>query len=149
MGHPPAPRYFASGDAGAVYNYAVGHGAEPRAGPIGPVELSIPAIRGIGSSLIYLVDRYDENIIYDVGFETLDVADGEGARQPAGLTYRPHCPHGKALAADPGNVDGKHDGIAVMMDTRDALEVAALPDGVEWLDYVNSWKDYLDKDISS
>jgi homogentisate 1,2-dioxygenase len=46
-------------------------------------------------------------------------------------------------------VDGKHDGIAVMMDTRDALEVAALPDGVEWLDYVNSWKGYLDKDISS
>ena len=63
-----------------------------------------------------------------MGFETLDVADGEGARQPAGL---PHGPHGKAVAADPGNVDGKHDGVAVMMDTRDALEVAALPDGVE------------------
>jgi len=33
-----------------------------------------------------------------------------------------------------------------MMDARDALDVSALPVGVEWTDYVNSWKGYLEKD---
>jgi hypothetical protein len=28
-----------------------------------------------------------------------------------------------------------------MLDARDALEVAPLPEGVEWLDYIDSWKD--------
>src|SRR5256885_4566740 len=41
----------------------------------GPGELSIPAIKGIGDSLIYLVDRYPENdygnTIYDVDFKPL------------------------------------------------------------------------------
>ena len=32
------------------------------------------------------------------------------------------------------------DEYAVMLDTRDALEVGALPDGVENPDYVNSWQ---------
>jgi hypothetical protein len=27
-----------------------------------------------------------------------------------------------------------------MIDARDALDVAALPDGVEWPGYVDSWK---------
>ena len=39
------------------------------------MELNIPAIKGIGDSLIYLVDRYPENAygntIYDVDFEPL------------------------------------------------------------------------------
>jgi hypothetical protein len=30
--------------------------------------------------------------------------------------------------------------VAVMIDSRDALEVPALPDGVEWKAYVDSWK---------
>jgi hypothetical protein len=38
------------------------------------------------------------------------------------------------------------EGVAVMMDARDALDVSALPVGVEWTDYVNSWKGYLEKD---
>jgi 4-hydroxyphenylpyruvate dioxygenase len=41
----------------------------------GPMELSIPAIKGVGDSLIYLVDRYPENAwgrtIYDVDFVPL------------------------------------------------------------------------------
>ena len=32
------------------------------------MELHIPAIEGIGGSLIYLVDRYGERTIYDVDF---------------------------------------------------------------------------------
>ena len=39
------------------------------------MELDIPAIKGIGDSLIYLVDRYPENdyghTIYDVDFRPL------------------------------------------------------------------------------
>ena len=32
------------------------------------------------------------------------------------------------------------DEVAVMVDTRDALDIGALPDGVEWAGYVDSWK---------
>ena len=34
----------------------------------GPMELNIPAVRGVGGSLIYLVDRYGSESIYDVDF---------------------------------------------------------------------------------
>ena len=34
----------------------------------GPMELNIPAIKGVGDSLIYLVDRYGPDSIYDVDF---------------------------------------------------------------------------------
>ena len=48
---------FRVADAGAAYRHAVEHGAKPHTGPVGPMELNIPAIRGIGGSLIYQVDR--------------------------------------------------------------------------------------------
>jgi homogentisate 1,2-dioxygenase len=52
----------------------------------------------------------------------------------------PHGPHPKALenALEPGKAGT--DEVAVMLDTRDALEVGALPEGVENPDYVNSWR---------
>src|SRR3546814_2975743 len=58
----------------------------------GPMELNIPAIKGIGDSLIYLVDRYGDNgSIYDVDFRPLPGVD----RQPrgAGLTTLDHLTH--------------------------------------------------------
>jgi 4-hydroxyphenylpyruvate dioxygenase len=58
-------------DAAAAYDRAIGLGAKPVHGKIGPMELNIPAIEGIGGSLIYLVDRYGENTIYDVDFVPL------------------------------------------------------------------------------
>src|SRR5437016_8669520 len=45
-------------DAARVYRRAVELGAWAVQGKIGPMELNIPAIKGIGDSLIYLVDRY-------------------------------------------------------------------------------------------
>ena len=36
------------------------------------MELNIPAIEGIGGSVIYLVDRYGEQSIYDVDFVPTD-----------------------------------------------------------------------------
>jgi len=55
-------------DAANAYRRAVALGAEPFREQVGPMELNIPALRGIGDSLIYLVDRYGEQTIYDVDF---------------------------------------------------------------------------------
>jgi 4-hydroxyphenylpyruvate dioxygenase len=77
-------------DAAAAYRRALKLGAKPHHGEVGPMELNIPAIRGIGGSLIYLVDRYGEHSIYDVDF--VDVACGEraqGAPALASSTSRP------------------------------------------------------------
>jgi len=64
-------------------------GAKSYCTPIGPRELEIPAIRGIGGSLIYLVDRYGDDSIYDVDFVALE---GVG-RRDAGLTHVDHLTH--------------------------------------------------------
>ncbi len=81
---------FRVGDARAAFRRAVELGATPAASDVRPMELNIPAIVGIGGSLIYLVDRYGDNTIYDVDFEPVaddsDVAD-------AGLTYLDHLTH--------------------------------------------------------
>jgi 4-hydroxyphenylpyruvate dioxygenase len=55
-------------DAAAAFKRAVDLGATPVQTPVGPMELSIPAIEGIGGSIIYLVDRYGDRTIYDVDF---------------------------------------------------------------------------------
>ena len=39
------------------------------------MELNIPAIHGVGESLIYFVDRYDEFSIYDVDFNAIPTVD--------------------------------------------------------------------------
>ena len=49
---------FRVADAAAAYRRAIELGAKPVESKIGPMELNIPAIEGIGGSLIYLVDRY-------------------------------------------------------------------------------------------
>ncbi|HYH21937.1 MAG TPA: 4-hydroxyphenylpyruvate dioxygenase [Azospirillum sp.] len=56
-------------DAPHAYKRALSLGARPGPSTAGPMELNIPAIQGIGGSLIYLVDRYGDRSIYDVDFE--------------------------------------------------------------------------------
>ena len=55
------------------------------------MELNIPAIQGIGNSLIYLVDRYGEHSIYDVDFVPFEGVDvrpqGIGLKQIDHLTH--------------------------------------------------------------
>ena len=58
-------------DAAQAFRRAIELGAKPVANPVGPMELNIPAIEGIGGSLIYLVDRYGDRTIYDVDFVTV------------------------------------------------------------------------------
>ena len=41
----------------------------------GAMELNIPAIHGVGESLIYFVDRYDEFSIYDIDFRPIPTVD--------------------------------------------------------------------------
>jgi 4-hydroxyphenylpyruvate dioxygenase len=79
-------------DAKYAYERAIALGAEPYIGKVGPMELSIPAVRGIGGSLLYFVDRYgDKGSIYDVDF----VWTGERDPHPeqAGLYYLDHLTH--------------------------------------------------------
>jgi 4-hydroxyphenylpyruvate dioxygenase len=63
-------------NAATAWQRALALGAKPWHGPVGPMELNIPAIQGIGGSLIYLVDRYPGNAgnltIYDVDFVPVD-----------------------------------------------------------------------------
>ncbi|MEQ9643726.1 MAG: 4-hydroxyphenylpyruvate dioxygenase [Alphaproteobacteria bacterium] len=83
---------FRVGDAAEAFERARELGAWPYAGPVGPMELNIPAIKGIGDSLIYLVDRYGEKgTIYDVDFEPIAGADPNP--QGVGLSYIDHLTH--------------------------------------------------------
>ncbi|MGE3649796.1 MAG: 4-hydroxyphenylpyruvate dioxygenase, partial [Reyranellaceae bacterium] len=63
-------------NAAQAYKRALSLGAWAVESRIGPMELNIPAIKGIGDSLIYLVDRYGpRGTIYDVDFEYLPGVD--------------------------------------------------------------------------
>jgi 4-hydroxyphenylpyruvate dioxygenase len=77
-------------DAAAAYDRAIRLGARPVHGKVGPMELNIPAIEGIGGSLIYLVDRYGEHTIYDVDFVPLTE---DRAAPGVGLTGIDHLTH--------------------------------------------------------
>ncbi|RXJ72009.1 4-hydroxyphenylpyruvate dioxygenase [Veronia nyctiphanis] len=60
---------FRVAEAKEALNYATTKGATETSSESGPMELNIPAIRGIGDSLIYFVDRYGEKEIYDIDFD--------------------------------------------------------------------------------
>src|SRR6266705_1852992 len=82
-------------DAALAYKSAIEQGAWGVEAHPGPMELNIPAIKGIGDSLIYLVDRYPGNgtgvSIYDIDFVPLP---GVPQHPPgAGLTYIDHLTH--------------------------------------------------------
>ena len=79
-------------DAKAAYDRAISLGAEPADVSSAQKTLDVPAIKGIGGSLLYFVDRYGaKGSAYDAEFEWL------GARDPrpagAGLFYLDHLTH--------------------------------------------------------
>ena len=60
-------------DARKAYEYVLAQGAEPVRVPSSPMELNLPAVRGIGGSILYLIDRYGDGLsIYDIDFEYID-----------------------------------------------------------------------------
>ena len=83
---------FRVANAARAYKRAVELGAWGVQGQVGPMELNIPAIKGIGDSLIYLVDRYGtRGTIYDVDFEPLAGVDPNP--KGTGLGYIDHLTH--------------------------------------------------------
>ncbi|MFN7745287.1 MAG: 4-hydroxyphenylpyruvate dioxygenase, partial [Hyphomonadaceae bacterium] len=80
-------------DAAHAFREAIARGAEAVNSPIGPMELDIPAIKGIGGAFIYLVDRYGAQSIYDVDFKPIPGAAEEEAINSTGLTYLDHLTH--------------------------------------------------------
>ncbi|MEN8107828.1 MAG: homogentisate 1,2-dioxygenase [Pseudomonadota bacterium] len=84
-------------------------------------------------------DDYDEVIFYHQGdfFSRDNIHPGMLTLHPAGIT---HGPHPQAFKTGAQAQRRETDEVAVMIDTRDALEVADLPEGVEWAGYVDSWK---------
>nr|WP_321442011.1 4-hydroxyphenylpyruvate dioxygenase [uncultured Hyphomonas sp.] len=72
-------------DARKAYTHLLEQGAEPVHVQTGPMELHIPGIRGIGNSIIYLIDRYGEGLdIYDIDFEYLPDVE----KHPAGAGFK-------------------------------------------------------------
>ncbi|HWL27519.1 MAG TPA: 4-hydroxyphenylpyruvate dioxygenase [Burkholderiaceae bacterium] len=95
---------FRVDDAAKAYKRALELGAWGFDSRSGPMELNIPAIKGIGDSLIYLVDRWTgkeghggigDISIYDVDFEPInrDTADTDLNHTGAGLTIVDHLTH--------------------------------------------------------
>ena len=72
-------------NARVAYDAAIARGAEPVETRTGPMELRLPAIRGIGGAMIYLVDRYGDALsIYDIDFDYLPGVD----RNPVGAGFK-------------------------------------------------------------
>ena len=82
---------FRVADAAQAFERAISLGAEPFEGRIGPMELNIPAIEGIGGSLIYLVDRFASPSIYDIDFVPVEGADSDP--EGVGLSLVDHLTH--------------------------------------------------------
>jgi 4-hydroxyphenylpyruvate dioxygenase len=72
-------------DSHKAYARALALGAQPVDVPTGPMELRLPAIRGIGGAPLYLIDRYEDGrSIYDIDFEWIEGAD----RHPRGHGFK-------------------------------------------------------------
>jgi len=72
-------------NAQKAYQRALELGARPIDIPTGPMELRLPAIKGIGGAPLYLIDRYEEGrSIYDIDFEYLPGVD----RHPVGHGFK-------------------------------------------------------------
>jgi len=83
-------------------------------------------------------DDFDEVIFYHRGefFSRDNIHPGMITVHPCGF---PHGPHPKAFAAGAKAAKKETDEVAVMIDTRDALDIAAAARSVEWGGYVRSW----------
>ena len=84
-------------------------------------------------------DDYDEVLFYHAGdfFSRDNIHPGMVTFHPGGFT---HGPHPKALTRMLRQEKPGTDEVAVMIDTRDPLEVGAGASSVEWTGYVDSWK---------
>jgi homogentisate 1,2-dioxygenase len=84
-------------------------------------------------------DDYDELIFYHAGkfFSRDHIQLGMMTLHPNGI---PHGPHPKALQNAEEKRGSMTDEVAVMIDTRDTLEISEQAKEIEWADYADSWK---------
>jgi homogentisate 1,2-dioxygenase len=84
-------------------------------------------------------DDYDEVIFYHAGefFSRDNIHPGMLTFHPRGFT---HGPHPKALQRMLVQTKPMTDEVAVMIDSRDSLDVSEAAAAVEWSGYVDSWK---------
>jgi 4-hydroxyphenylpyruvate dioxygenase len=83
---------FRVADSHKAYALALRNGAQPVEIPTGPMELRLPAIKGIGGAPLYLIDRYEDGkSIYDIDFEFYDGVDPHPAG--CGFTEIDHLTH--------------------------------------------------------
>ena len=85
--HGPGPcaMAFRVRDSHKAYARALALGAQPIDTPTGPMELRLPAIKGIGGAPLYLIDRFEDGkSIYDIDFEWLPGR----ARHPVGHGFK-------------------------------------------------------------
>ncbi|HQR57074.1 MAG TPA: 4-hydroxyphenylpyruvate dioxygenase [Burkholderiaceae bacterium] len=76
-------------DSHQAYARALDLGAQPIEVPTGPMELRLPAIRGIGGAALYLIDRFEDGkSIYDIDFEFLPEFESTLDRHPRGHGFR-------------------------------------------------------------
>lgn len=78
-------------NAAYAFERAVELGATPHTSQARAMEINIPAIEGIGGSLIYFVDIYGDKNIYDIDF--IPIADAPTNHIGNGLTYLDHLTH--------------------------------------------------------
>ncbi|HMO49048.1 MAG TPA: 4-hydroxyphenylpyruvate dioxygenase [Rubrivivax sp.] len=72
-------------DSHKAYYRALELGAQPVEVPTGPMELHLPAIKGIGGAPLYLIDRFEDGkSIYDIDFEWIDGVE----RHPKGHGFK-------------------------------------------------------------
>jgi 4-hydroxyphenylpyruvate dioxygenase len=79
-------------DSHKAYARALELGAQPVEIATGPMELRLPAIKGIGGAPLYLIDRFEDGkSIYDIDFEFLEGAErhplGHGLKLVDHLTH--------------------------------------------------------------
>lgn len=82
---------------------------------------------------------YDEVIFYHMGefFSRDNIHPGMVTYHPVGF---PHGPHPKAFEAGRKHAKKETDEVAVMIDTRDGLDISPDALKVEWPGYADSWK---------
>lgn len=67
-----------------AYREVLKRGAQPLDTDTGPMELKLPAIKGIGGAMLYLIDRYEDgHSIYDIDFHWLEGVE----RKPQGCGF--------------------------------------------------------------
>jgi len=76
-------------DSHKAYARALELGAQPIDVPTGPMELRLPAIKGIGGAPLYLIDRFEDGkSIYDIDFAFLPAFEAITNRHPKGHGFR-------------------------------------------------------------